>query len=109
MYDLVYTYEYIPVIAYTYHCDSKVEGQQHGDLRPVQGLALTPESRTVEDWFGQNPEPLQGYLARQKTPNPLKPPRTLGTGIGSYGEVFPYERGTPVIPLSDEDVRCGLS
>ena len=56
------------MIAYTYNCDSKVEVQQYGDLRPVQGLALKSDLQPPQDCFVEKPEPLHGYLVRPKPP-----------------------------------------
>ena len=41
---------------------------------------------------------LQGYLAQKKQPPPPGPPLgpRHGRTVGSYGEAFSYERGTPV-------------
>ena len=41
---------------------------------------------------------LQGYLAQKQTPTPLDPPwgRRHGPTLGSLGDAFAYERGTPV-------------
>jgi len=54
---------------------------------------------------------VQGYLAHKKTPPPLGPPKgpRHSPTVGSYGEAFSYERGTPVaLPHSASDGQINM-
>jgi len=65
---------------------------------------------------GAGPQPsrqrLQGYLAHEKQPPPLGPPKDLrySPTVGSWEGVVSYERGTPVRAedaLHEEVMRHG--